>query len=588
MAELDYLDGWARMTWMQYGSISQSLWLNGEMAASIEDSMSAARGGKAGVALVARGEGAAFAPVEGADTEEEEEAEEDIISLESERASLDSALRTLKGAAWPATPHVHATRGVQRHQAAAFLEVTARPNEESAMESAMRFAAQAQAAHPSEASAMDSAMKYAAQVQQAQAQQQQQQAQQQAQQQSSMPSFGKTHLEGKARVGEVEQLRLAASQQQLAASQQLLGAVRSSQAAQVLEFRGTNWEAESPWRRFWLGRHMELEAQTNSALEAWQVLALSEGELKLSMRQRKLNPLLQQPGSGGQRGASGRHRVLQRKSLRAEFYAFQCWKAQNAADYMLALGAYQESAAARAHVGSAGEAGGAGGAGGTGGAGGSGGSGGTAGLDADQLALLKVWMPSLTERVVSLGSSLAASKVLLDTPDAVLQAFLMWSPSPTSPGPADTGLERGRPVEAVEPDAPDADADVALRVKQLKRATHVGLPPLAMQFANALLYRNYFARLLLTRQLQSREAAAQQHQLQLLQRLQAAAKPGASYASTLPQSLQANATTQANGTARANATTALAGFDVVQPAAQLRPWPRLQVQPAAPLAPAVQ
>ena len=197
-------------------------------------------------------------------------------------------------------------------------------------------------------------------------------------------------------------------------------------------------------------------------------------------------------------------------------------------------------------------------------------------------------MPSLTERVVSLGSSLAASKVLLDTPDAMLQAFLMWCPSPASPGPADAGLERGRPVEAVEPDAPDTNADVALRVKQLKRATHVGLPPLAMQFANALLYRNYFARLLLTRQLQSREAAAQQHQLQLLQRLQAAAKPGASYASTLPQSLQANATTQANGTARANATTALAGFDVVQPAAQLRPWPRLQVQPAAPHAPVLQ
>ena len=85
----------------------------------------------------------------------------------------------------------------------------------------------------------------------------------------------------------------------------------------------------------------------------------------------------------------------------------------------------------------------------------------------------------------------------------------------------------------------------------------------------------------------SREAAAQKHQLQLLQRLQAA-----SYASTLPQSLQANATTQANGTARANATTAQrpppGSIDVVQPAAQLRPWPRLQVQPAALHAPALQ
>jgi hypothetical protein len=100
-----------------------------------------------------------------------------------------------------------------------------------------------------------------------------------------------------------------------------------------------------------------------------------------------------------------------------------------------------------------------------------------------------------------------------------------------------------------------------------------------MQFANALLYRNYFARLLLTRQVQSREAAARQHQLLLLQRLQAAAKP---------QSLQANATTQANGTARANATTVLAGFDAVQPAAQLRPWARLQAHPAAPRAPPLQ
>ena len=84
MTELDYLDGWARLTWMQYGSISQSLWLNGEMAASIEDSMSAARGSKAGVALVAGGEGAAEAPVGGADPDDDEEAEEDIISLESE------------------------------------------------------------------------------------------------------------------------------------------------------------------------------------------------------------------------------------------------------------------------------------------------------------------------------------------------------------------------------------------------------------------------------------------------------------------------------------------------------------------------
>lgn len=38
MAELDYLDGWARLTWMQYGSISRSLWLSGEMRALIEDS----------------------------------------------------------------------------------------------------------------------------------------------------------------------------------------------------------------------------------------------------------------------------------------------------------------------------------------------------------------------------------------------------------------------------------------------------------------------------------------------------------------------------------------------------------------------
>ena len=474
------------------------------------------------------------------------------------------------------------------------------------MESAMRFAAQAQAAHPNEASAMESAMKYAAQVQQAQAQQAQQaqvlaqqaraqarQAQQaQAQQAaagasgSSMPGFGKTHLEGKARVREVEQLWLAASQQQLAASQQLLGAVHNSQAAQVLEFRGTNWEAESPWRRFWLGRHMQLEAQTNSAIEAWQMLALAEGELKLSMRQRKLN-------LGGAGGVGGqRHRVLQRKSLRAEWQAWQCWRQQNAADYMLALGAYQESTAARGRAGGAdgagglGGAGGAGGLGGAGGAGGAGGSGGTARLDADQLELLKVWLPSLMERVVALGSSLAASKVLLDTPDAVLQAFLMWSPAPASPGPSNAGS----PVEAAEPDAPDADADadVALRVKQLKRATHVGLPPLAMQFANALLYRNYFARLLLTRQVESRASAARQHQLQLLERLHAAAQPGASSAPTLPQSLQANATTQENSTAQTNATTALAGFDAVQPAAQLRPWARLQAHPAVPHAPPLQ
>ena len=195
MAELDYLDGWARMTWMQYGSISQSLWLNGEMAASIEDSVSAARGGKAGVALVARGEGAAFAPVEGADTEEEEEAEEDIISLESERASLDYALRALKSAAWPATPHVHATHHMQRHQAAAFLEVTARPSEASAMESAMKYAVQ-QVQQVQQAQAQQ-AQQQQAQQQQAQQQQhhQQQQAQQQEQAQQQQSANGSMPFE---------------------------------------------------------------------------------------------------------------------------------------------------------------------------------------------------------------------------------------------------------------------------------------------------------------------------------------------------------------------------------------------------------
>ena len=37
VTELNYLDAYARLTWLQYGSIAWSLWLNGEMMDAIKD-----------------------------------------------------------------------------------------------------------------------------------------------------------------------------------------------------------------------------------------------------------------------------------------------------------------------------------------------------------------------------------------------------------------------------------------------------------------------------------------------------------------------------------------------------------------------
>ena len=112
--------------------------------------------------------------------------------------------------------------------------------------------------------------------------------------------------------------------------------------------------------------------------------------------------------------------LLQRYALRAEWYVWQCWKAQNLAEYMLALAGYQQAAsgreptwgdvrqdganstspqAAKPNQDAA-----------------------SSGYFFDSGALMKLWLPTLTGRVVSLGSSLTAAKILLETPDEVVQA----------------------------------------------------------------------------------------------------------------------------------------------------------------------
>ena len=368
----------------------------------------------------------------------------------------------------------------------------------------------------------------------------------------------------------VEWLKLMACQQQLWGSSMLVGAVRSSQAAQMLEFQGTSWEDETPWRRYWLSRRLQLEWLTNSAVETWQAYAIPEGQLKLAKKLMKVNPKmsnwLMQITLADEPMMTMAHKLLQRYALRAEWYVWQCWKAQNAAEYMLALAFYQETLTAKGAAGAATN---------------------SAGLFVDKWALLKLWLPTLTARVTTYATSLVSSKVLLETPDDVVQALFMWAPPPSSEGgapakalerddsypasasasasasahaapaapaapaahaahgaPAAASLRARRGYAARARDNDNFDSSAAFlqeaththassphpssswrgggggggferddeeggggdgpsRVHRFKKATHAALPYVAMQFAGSLLYRNYFVRLLLNSQLQA-------------------------------------------------------------------------------------